>query len=129
MNLADEIIGDVVEADNDEIQLQLSIFVRCTCRWEYFVRCYNAFDKRVHAVGKRGAMFANRTMDKPEMLEEHQLSVLIQSVEHFVAEIFLQRVSDFLNIVLSNCAGRFQRLEVIKQLGVLEQKFLKVMLR
>lgn len=59
-------------------------------------------------------MLANRAMDEAKMLEQHQFPVLIQTVEHFVADIFLQNVRDFLDIVLCDGARRFDALEMVK---------------
>lgn len=67
-------------------------------------------------------------MDEAKMLEQHQFPVLVQAVEHFVADIFLQDVSDLFDIVLGDGARRFDALEMVEEVGMLEQQLLEVML-
>lgn len=44
----------------------------------------NSFNQSIHTVRKSWTVFSYWTMDKPEMLKKHQLSILVQSIQRFV---------------------------------------------
>lgn len=89
------------------------------------LRGKNSFDECVHAVGEGRTVLSDRAVHEAEVLEEHQLAVLVQSVERLVPRVLLQRIRNVFYVVLSNCAGRCNALEVVEQVSVFQQQLLQ----
>lgn len=85
----------------------------------------NPFDECVHAVGEGGTVLSDWAVHEAKVLEEHQLAVLVQSVERLVPRVLLQRIRYVFYVILSNCAGRSNALEVVEQVSVFQQQLLQ----
>ena len=84
-----------------------------------------ALNDRVHTIWVSWAMLADRTMDETEMLEQQQPSFVVQSVQRFVARIFLQLFRDFPDVILRHRARRCDAFELVEQVGVFQQQLLE----
>lgn len=71
------------------------------------------------------AVFSNWTVDEAKMLKKQESPFVVQSVEGLVPRIFLQLLSDFPNVILCYRPRRGNTFELVKQMGIFLQQFLK----
>jgi len=74
----------------------------------------NTFDECIHAVRESRAVLSDGAVNEAQVLEQHELPVLVQPVERFVPRVFLKGIGDFSDVILCYRSGGGDAFKMIK---------------